>query len=261
MFALLAAIQFLTRIPIPIRVDDREDLLARSTMYFPIVGLIIGLLVSPIAYALTFFVPDYVGAVITVIVWLAVTGAIHMDGLLDSADGLLSHRNREQMLEIMKDSRIGAMGAIVAVFYLLLKVVLVFAMFDLFNGVWPYILLVLVPIYSRWIMTASIVFWPYARNEHGTGGLFQKANARHFMISTLIMFVTTTALLILNASSLLEMVIIWLSFCLISLGFGILFSYYCFRRLGGMTGDTYGALNELTELVLLFAIVMSGGLL
>jgi len=75
------------------------------------------------------------------------------------------------------------------------------------------------------------------------------------------MFVTTTALLILNASSLLEMVMIWLSFCLISLGFGILFSYYCFRRLGGMTGDTYGALNELTELVLLFTIVMSGGLL
>ncbi len=258
MFALLAAIQFLTRIPIPLRIDYESKLLARSTSFFPFVGLLIGMIVASAAYLFSFFLPTYIVPVIAVAVWVALTGALHLDGLLDTADGLLSHRNREQMLEIMKDSRIGAMGTIVALFYLLLKILLVFAMLEQQSGWLPYLFLAVIPIYSRWTMTVAIVFWPYARTENGLGSLYQATNVRHFVISSLMMLICSLLPWSAVAQSVDFVINSWLLIVSVAVFVTVIFASLCVRRLGGMTGDTYGALNELTELAILFAIVIAG---
>jgi adenosylcobinamide-GDP ribazoletransferase len=258
MFALLAAIQFLTRIPIPLRIDYESKLLARSTLFFPFVGLLIGLMVAFVAYLSALFVPSYIVPVIVVGTWVALTGALHFDGLLDTADGLLSHRSREQMLEIMKDSRIGAMGTMVALFYLLLKILFVFAIFEQQSGWLPYLLIALIPIYSRWTMTAAIVFWPYARTGNGLGSLYQATNIRHFVISSLMMLICSLLPWFAVAQNVDFNLNSWLLMVSVAVFVTVIFSSLCVRRLGGMTGDTYGALNELTELAILCAIVIAG---
>jgi cobalamin 5'-phosphate synthase/cobalamin synthase len=258
MFALLAAIQFLTRIPIPLRVDYESKLLARSTSFFPFVGLFIGLIVAFAAYLSALIVPSYIVPVIVVGTWVVLTGALHLDGLLDTADGLLSHRSREQMLEIMKDSRIGAMGTIVALFYLLLKILFVFAILEQQSGWLAYLFLAVIPIYSRWTMTVAIVFWPYARTKNGLGSLYQAANIRHFVISSLMMLFCSLLPWLAVAQSVDFVINSWLLMVSVAVFVTVIFSSLCVRRLDGMTGDTYGALNELTELAILFTIVIAG---
>ena len=100
-------------------------------------------------------------------------------GLMDTADGILSHRPREQMLEIMKDSRVGAMGVIVCVLHLLLKFSLLYTLLDtehVGERGSLLVLLAIVPIWSRWFMVAAIKNWPYARPRFGVRQLVQRSN-------------------------------------------------------------------------------------
>jgi cobalamin 5'-phosphate synthase/cobalamin synthase len=131
--ACIAAFQFLTRFPLPLKLDYTEPIFRRSVVFYPFVGVVIGLLLTLVGAGLRVWIPSFPAAVIVLSVWIAITGALHLDGLMDTADGVLSHRPREQMLEIMKDSRVGAMGVIVCVLYMLLK--LSFIM-ELVDGSW-----------------------------------------------------------------------------------------------------------------------------
>lgn len=261
MLAFLAAIQFLTRIPVPIRIDYGASLLARSTVFFPLAGLGIGLLLILSAWLMLFLLPHYVVAVLLVVCWVALTGALHLDGLIDTADGMLSHRSRLEQLEIMKDSRIGAMGAVVAILYLLLKIVLVYACFRELPANWSWALLVVIPVFSRCVMVLAIVFWPYARAEHSLGRWFAEAGLPHAVLAfvlTVIIALLSTAIVFGSDSWFVPAVyvIVMLGFAIV---FGMLVCGYVTRKLGGMTGDTFGALNELTEVaLLLFAIMILG---
>lgn len=110
--AFIAALQFLTRLPIPVQVADDPGVFRRSTVFYPAAGLVIGGMVAGIGYGASFVFPAPVNAALLLCIWVLLTGGLHLDGLMDTADGLLSHRSRERMLEIMKDSRVGAMGVI-----------------------------------------------------------------------------------------------------------------------------------------------------
>ena len=123
-------IQFMTRIPIPIKVDYSEKKLGKSIKFFPLVGLIIGL----ILYCTNFLIATYLKnilysktiiAVILIIVEIMTVGIIHIDGLGDTFDGLFSYAKKERMLEIMKDSRIGTNGAVVLILYFITKIALI----------------------------------------------------------------------------------------------------------------------------------------
>src|SRR5690606_5946187 len=104
MQAFAAALQFLTRLPIRVQLNYNEDLFRRSTVYYPAAGALIGLLTAIAGFLLTYALPAAPASVLVLSVWIGLTGALHLDGLMDTADGLLSHRSRERMLEIMKDS-------------------------------------------------------------------------------------------------------------------------------------------------------------
>ncbi|HOH92769.1 MAG TPA: adenosylcobinamide-GDP ribazoletransferase, partial [Anaerolineaceae bacterium] len=128
MKSLLIAIGFLTTIPVPQIGEYEPDALGRSTAWFPIVGLLIGGLVGGAYYGLGFILPAPLVAVFATIVWVALSGGLHLDGLADSFDGLLPAVSREKRLSILKDVHLGAFGVIGLVLALLAKVVLLFSL-------------------------------------------------------------------------------------------------------------------------------------
>jgi adenosylcobinamide-GDP ribazoletransferase len=265
--ALVAAFQFLTRLPIPLRFEYTETICRRSVIFYPLVGAVIGLLLSLTGAGLLHIVPVLPAACLLLVLWVCLTGGLHLDGLMDTADGILSHRPREQMLEIMKDSRVGAMGVIVCVLQLLLKFALLYALLSSTKWSAASLLLAVVPIWSRWFMAAGIQGWPYARRESGMGSFYQGVGRKHVYAGLVLGMMLTAAWMWAGSQVIPDIPNEWpalqgfawlyiaafplLTFCC---GYGI--AAYLAHKLGGLTGDTYGALNELLETVLLLAVIL-----
>lgn len=251
--ACVAALQFLTRLPIRANLTYTDDLFRRSTAYYPVVGAVVGSLVAVSSWLLGLVVPAMPAAAIALGVWVAATGALHLDGLMDTADGLLSHRSRERMLEIMKDSRVGAMGVVAGVLVLLLKLSLLSTLIVYPDG-WL-ALAVAAPAWSRWFAVWAIAGWPPAREGEGLGALFTSVGRREGWAAT-----GWAAALSLIAFFALGLP--WEAAVGFTVGFALLagvLGYWLARamagKLGGLTGDTYGALIELVESALLLAAI------
>jgi adenosylcobinamide-GDP ribazoletransferase len=245
----LAAIQFLTVCPLPASLNIDERALGRSVPYFPVVGLIIGAAAAGLDYGLGHILPLSVVSVLTVIFLLAVSCALHMDGLSDTADGFFSSRPRERILEIMRDSHVGAMGVVAIVCVLILKV-------TLFAAVPPaarWWVLLLTPLAGRCALLINMAVIPYARKEGGLGSIFY---SHHFRLQLAWAFMVLAAFGWLTAG--------WtgLIIGLVSYIFSIFFAAYVKHKIGGSTGDTLGASCELTELIpaLVYLVSVSGGL-
>ena len=158
-----AAFRFLTIIPLPGRLGTDEDDLKGALPYFSLVGIVLGLLAGAAAWILCSSFPPLVAAVFLTLILLSFSGALHLDGLADSADGFFSSREREQILEIMRDSRIGVMGVVALVMLLLLKVSAL-AQLDPKNAVQAAILM---PIAGRSALVLMMFLLPYVRPEGG----------------------------------------------------------------------------------------------
>ncbi|MFD0697385.1 adenosylcobinamide-GDP ribazoletransferase [Paenibacillus sp. GCM10027628] len=259
----IAAFQFLTRLPISVQIEYTDQVFRRSVVFYPFVGLVIGCLLLLAGEGLRFLFPPLPAAVLLLGCWVVLTGGLHLDGLMDTADGILSHRSREQMLEIMKDSRVGAMGVIVCVLHLMLKFALLYSILGSDrSGGWEAasVLLVIVPIWSRWFMVVAIHGWPYARGESGLGSLFRGVNKRVVTLSTIAALLFTTLVSVLGngrLSATIQNVPLWAiigGFAVVTWLAGYVIATYISRKLGGLTGDTYGALNELLEVWLLLGV-------
>jgi adenosylcobinamide-GDP ribazoletransferase len=250
---LAAAVQLLTRIPLPIQVPFDPPTLARSMISFPVAGLLIGLMTSGAASLLDPLDMPMLAAALTLGWWIALTGGLHLDGWMDTADGVLSGRPREQMLEIMKDSRVGAMGVIAAFVLLLVKFAALVTVFERADSPAVWVMLAIGPVWSRWWMTAAIALWPNAR-EGGMGAMFRAAKLRH-VIGAWIAAAIISVLLLLGSG--LDGAAMWISLLGIAasaalIGFSL--AMWLSRKLGGLTGDTYGAMNEAAEAACLVAI-------
>jgi len=233
---LVAAFAFLTRLPVwsgPLRDED----LGRSLTFFPLVGLVLGLGLTGLASLLVGVVAPTLLAVVLVAFLAALTGGLHLDGVADVFDGLGGGRgDRQRTLDIMRDSRIGAHGAVALVLVLLAKV---FAIAELLARR-DLIGLLAFPAIARWAVTPAIVFHPYARPE-GTGRAFHgAARPREVAGATALLAVALGALgprLFVPAAG--------------ALAAASLLALWLRRRLGGLTGDGYGAVIELAEVVTL----------
>jgi adenosylcobinamide-GDP ribazoletransferase len=237
---LLAAFQFLTLLPV--KRNFTAEQVARATTYFPIVGIIIGLITAGLNFVLGMILPSPVVNVLIVAALAILSGALHLDGLADTLDGLAGHRTSEERLKIMRDSRIGGFGAIgVALFLLIEYVVLnnVPAEYKLYS-------LVLAPILSRWAMVNSIFVYPYARPT-GLGRAFKDAvNWRQYAIATVVSLLVSIVLF--RISGLVIMVGVWIVISAVS--------WYFQRQLKGLTGDTYGAINEISVITVFIIVIM-----
>lgn len=269
--ACAATFQFLTRLPVPIQLQYDHALFRRSVIFYPLVGAVLGLLLSLTGLLLQGYgLPDGwlsggigssgVIAALLLVLWVAITGALHLDGLMDTADGIFSHRSREQMLEIMKDSRVGAMGVVGCMLLLLCKWTLLQQWLTLPVGTFAY-MLPLSALWSRWYMVVAIACWPYARNEEtkrGLGSFFRGIGWRHLSIHTALAIALSLLLAgwhegeWISSQALMATGVALLSTLLIGVGM----SMYLNRKLGGLTGDTYGAMNEIVETALLLIIYL-----
>jgi adenosylcobinamide-GDP ribazoletransferase len=232
---LLAAIRFLTILPVPGTWGTATDDLARSVPYFPVVGLILGVIGALIAWAIAPWTPPLMTAAVIVLLLMAFSGCLHMDGLSDSADGFLSSRPRDRILEIMKDSRIGAMGVVAIVSVLLLK----FAALASLNRASLWSAVLLMPLVGRSVMVLHMAILPYVR-ETGLASVFY----RHKPRATAVWAACAPAIVawfVLGVQGLA----IW-GICL---AVALLMAAYVYRKIGGATGDTLGAVCELVEIV------------
>lgn len=255
-----AAFQFLSRFPVKGEPDFSPELLQRSVVYYPLVGAAIGLSAALGAGLAAWLLPAWPAAVITLILWVGLTGGLHLDGWMDSADALLSYRTRERMLEIMKDSRVGAMGVLACVLLLLLKASLLAAFIE--GGSYAELpLLLLPPVWSRWYMVRAMARFPLARGNEGLaasfGGLPARQERRTRLAAALLTLAAAAAPLALGAGNAWPQL---LAAAILAPVAALACGTYAARRinsrLGGLTGDVYGALNELLEALLLLVLVL-----
>jgi adenosylcobinamide-GDP ribazoletransferase len=245
---LLLAASCVTALPLA-RSDKPIEDLSGLTGYLPAVGLLIGVLLECIVFLCNWLqVPHLVTGALLTLSWLALSGGIHLDGLMDTADGIFSHRSRERMLEIMHDSRVGNFGVMSGVAVLLIK----FAALSSAPYVLLHLAVIVIPVWARWAECFAIGNFSYAR-EQGMGKVWHDTTKvpRDIILATLLPLLLTAAGCAFFYWQL--PVAITLATALA----GVLAAYRIAAIVGGHTGDTYGAIVELSEAAgLLFCSVL-----
>jgi adenosylcobinamide-GDP ribazoletransferase len=215
--------------------------LGRSLAFFPFVGLVIGGLLYGLDRLLELAFPMALVNIMLIIVLVVVTRALHFDGFIDTCDGLAGGRTPVARLEIMRDSRVGGFGVVGACCLILLMYVSLSVLPD----EWRMEGLILMPAIARWTMVYAVVAYPYARGGGGLGTSF-KEGARWLWAAV------ATAIALAACMGLM-----WLEGLAVMAGawfIAFIAAFYLSRKLGGLTGDTYGAINEVIEVAVLILI-------
>lgn len=260
--SLLAVLRFLTIIPAPgytehglsrptrvaisdgapVPVDKSLLQVGRSIAYFPVVGLIIGIVLVILYYALHLVLPPPVVSAVIVAGLAIITGAHHLDGLMDTCDGMVAGRTREERLAIMSDTRVGAFGITGAGIILLLKYAAIS------SSLTP-AMIVTFPVISRWALTAAILLFPPAKPGGAGHAVKSGADWRGYILATLAAMAVSILLngLVMGTT---------LMACVLALIFlaGLIFK----RLYGGLSGDSYGALVEIGEVAALVLFIILG---
>jgi adenosylcobinamide-GDP ribazoletransferase len=234
---LLSAIQFLTRIPVPSPPYDAHSL-SRAVKFFPLVGLLIGALAALLSHLLIPHLPRTTAALLTLTFLVLITGCFHEDALADTADGFGGGWNREQILVILKDSRIGAYGATALALSLLARLALISTI--PVERLTAY--LIAAHVLCRWTTLPLSHFLPDARSEaQGQGSRIAQLTTRGtFIFGTLFAFAIAAIALRLQAIAPIAAAI----------AISAISGLYYRSRIGGVTGDCFGATNQLTEIAI-----------
>lgn len=230
--SLLIAVQFLTRIPVPLRHEVSAQDIGRSLVFYPLVGLLIGTLLVFLAWALN-GINTQVHAVLLLLLWVVITGGLHLDGLADSADAWLAGKDRERTLAIMKDPYCGPAGVIALVLVLLAKFVVISAVLK--QQSW--LALLFTPVIARTVVPVLLITTPYVR-EGGLGSPLVAhcprqgvwAGVAVVLLLLVVLFKISSIYLLLNMALLF-----------------FFLRYLMLQRIGGTTGDTAGAMLEISE--------------
>lgn len=237
-------LQFLTRIPVPVKIEYSDRAFAAGSVFAPAIGLLIGL-VSVCVYLLFGFLDKGPLALLfAMAAEIAATGGIHLDGLADTFDGIFSYRDRYRVLEIMKDSRLGTSGAIALVLSLMLKYVMLASL----PGNYIIFCLAAMPVLSRMTISWSAGLSTYARKgeETMTAGLVRNTGPIEIIVST--------TLAVIIGALLLKLAVVPL--VMIIIAFSLMTVLYMKFRIGGVTGDVIGAIIELSEVVFLLSVLL-----
>jgi adenosylcobinamide-GDP ribazoletransferase len=232
----LLAVQFLTIARIRVADPVTDDELRGSAWFFPVVGLALGAALALMGWILRLALPWPVVAALLVVELVVLTGALHLDGLADTCDGFYAGRERDDVLRIMKDPHIGSMGVVGLICVLGLKAVaLMNAPVD--YGLW---IAAAAPVVGRSAVVIACALGRYAREE-GTGKTYigRLGPEQAWVALVMAVFGCTMIHNLIPAAMAFVLAGAWLWFAL----------RCCHRRIGGLTGDTVGALNETTELI------------
>lgn len=231
---LILAFGFLTRIPMPTLSDFKEEELSDSARWFPLVGLAIGLLLILIAYPSS---NSWLAALLVLLLWIAISGGLHLDGAADLADALgAAHRDPERLLAVMKDPHTGSFGVIAIVSILITKLIAVSIIIESDTHLWP---LLLIPAWARF----GAVFWSQTLEpiSAGSGERFKWNVPENTLLSWgALLFIVTW-------------IVASLPFALACIAILLLWRAFLKWRLSGMSGDCLGAGIEYSECAMLLA--------
>jgi adenosylcobinamide-GDP ribazoletransferase len=233
MRSFLASIAFCTRIPIFVEFNAED--IGRAARWFPVVGALLGLISLALSRGLMPFLPATVVAILILVVEALITGALHYDGLADAADGLGGGKSREDSLRIMRDHAIGSYGAIALILLVMLKAV---AISSLITSNRSSVYLILAPVLGRWNVVLLSRCLPYARQSEAVS---RHVGTAELIWATVLCFSITLPIAQWHGA-----------ICWGAAGLAVgLFSWFCLRKIGGMTGDTLGASEQISEAVVL----------
>lgn len=241
MTACIVAAQFLTIAPPLVRRSFVPVELGRAVGYLPLVGLLIGGFLIGFDRLLTLFLPSGVTAALLLTAWILGTGALHLDGFLDSCDGLFGGRTPEDRLRIMRDERVGAFAVIGGVLLLLIKFQAMTAISNRSAA------LGLAPVLGRWGIAVAVVAFPYARAEGLGRAMKDHAGWSQALLASAIAVVAAW------------FAAAWVGLTILLLSGAVIYflARFTLTRLPGLTGDIYGALCELLEVLVLLGFVAS----
>jgi len=251
---LLTALSFLTIMPLRLKVDENK--IRKSVVFFPFIGFIEGLLCFAVAYFLIKIFSAAVVSVLCIFVIFVVRGIFHIDGLSDTADALFfkgtgdSVKDKEQRLEIMKQSTVGAGGVTAVVLDVLFKFVLIKELIELNNFFMPFTVTFCL---SRWILIPLMYHGKPAR-QTGLGALFiGKVGLKQLIFSSLLPVALIGYFTVKDSVIFLPLLIISGYCC------AIFAKEFFEKKFNGLTGDHLGALVEVSEIILLFIFVCLEG--
>ena len=240
--ALREAFRFLTVLPVGSTRMAAPEELQRSRAYSPLVGACLGAVAAFVDLAAQFVLPPAVSAAVVLAALALLTGGLHLDGLMDSCDGLFVWRLPAERLVIMRDSRVGSFGVGGGVLVLLLQ----FACLSSLTGLLRTGGIIAMTTLGRWAMEYATVSFPCARAE-GLGAAFTLgAGRRELLIATLLALSVVSVML--GWRGLLLLAVAWLTAWLVARATP--------RKLPGLTGDIYGAINEVVVLTTLRALAI-----
>ena len=248
----ITALQFLTIFTVRKEREVDENDLARSMVYFPFVGFVIGLVLVYADRALLWVFPDTVSNIFLIILSVAITRALHIDGLADSVDGIMGGRDQESRLAIMRDSRIGTAGVLSIVFVLMIKYACLNTLFSDYKTA----ALLTAPAFSRWSQMLMMFQAGYGRDD-GMGKAFVGHVRLGGLIAASVITVGLSGFVIYQYDTRTAILAIG-----IPLAVGLLTFFwrlFVVRKVGGVTGDTVGAVSEVNEALtlLLFVFLMN----
>jgi adenosylcobinamide-GDP ribazoletransferase len=240
---------YVTCIPLGVSFDtEDETMLHGLSKFLPLVGLFIGLLLTLIVFVLTqFHLSSLMLATIITFKWLWITGGLHMDGLMDTADGFFSHRSRERMLEIMQDSRVGNFAVLVAITVIALKIVALQSL----NLSTLIVAVLLIPGWARACEVYAIGKFDYAR-EQGKGKIWHDTTIwpRDLFLSIIPIMLATACIYQFNPKAVIQVTVATI------IG-GVISAHLLNAKLNGHTGDTYGAVVEIAEMMGVFVTAIN----
>jgi len=244
----ITALQFLTIFTVRKKHEVDENDLARSMVYFPFVGFVIGLVLVYADKALLMIFPDTVSNVFLLLLSVVITRALHIDGLADSMDGLMGGRDPESRRAIMRDSRIGTAGVLGIVFVLLIKYACLNTLFYDYKTA----ALLTAPAFSRWSQMLMMFQAGYGR-EDGMGKAFVGHVRLGGLIAASIITVGLSGFVIYQYDTVTAVLAVGIP---LSVGLAtFVWRWFVVRKVGGVTGDTVGAISEMNEALTLLLFV------
>jgi len=241
----LLMVQFMTRIPVPLHIDFTPARFVGGMKWMPLVGLFVGFPAAAIYFCTAGILGAEIGSFLALVVLITVTGGLHLDGMGDTADGIFSYRPRDRVLEIMRDSTLGTNGVIAIILTILFKLLLLKSLAPaaclpaLLSG----------PILGRMTVPWHAALVHYARDGKGMGDFTNQVGIRHAGSSMVVSFLLITGILLLSRAGFWFALGVSVLLHTLAASMAVAFAYYLRYRIGGITGDTFGASIELVEIM------------
>jgi adenosylcobinamide-GDP ribazoletransferase len=240
-------VTFLTRLPLPVIYPARL-----RVSFFPLVGILLGLITYLLALTLQFFFPIKIAAVLILIIYIFFTGGLHLDGFGDFLDGFFANRAQKETIAIMHDSNTGIFAVVGLILLLLLK----FLLFEQLILQGKLEILLIMPVLARFVLTLMVARAKVAAESIMAAALHKNFTAKELRLSLIITIIFLVIFVLTFSYFLIE-----LFFLAVALSLSLLLVYllekWAVKKAGGITGDIYGTLVELSELLILFTALMT----